>query len=254
MENKRTATDIILGLEQQIKTLNSLLTSQDLTIKLISNKLNEIMGALQKNNNSKIIVEAINHNTNQPIVVDPERQILISQEESLPEEKEPKGFRRTSRPETYAGDNSILNRVPKKKEETANYPVQIPKPNGKAEIIVPEVATSLNKNTPTAKPNNSAKQNVVVGNNVPTMQRIVDRNGKSIFMANVEIIDLSNVETIYKGRTNGTGKWQASLPLGDYQVVIKKVDPISKQATEVSQNIRVDGTQSPLELQMMIIK
>lgn len=251
MENKRSATDIILGLEQEIKTLNSLLKAQDLAIKLISNKLNEIMGSMQKNNSPKITVEAITHNPAPPLVVDPERQILISHEEALPEEKEPKGFRRTSRPETYAGDNAFLSKAPKKKEDPVNYPIQIPKPNGKAEVIVPDVATSLNKDPPPVKP---TKQHVTTGNNIPTMQRIVDRNGKSIFMANVEIIDLSTVDTVYKGRTNGTGKWQASLPIGDYRVTIKKVDPISKQTTEVNQDIRIDGTQSPLELQMMIIK
>ena len=253
MENKRSATDIILGLEQQIKTLNSLLTSQDLALKLISNKLNEVIKSLQENHNSKITVEAINHNINaaQPIVIDPERQIPVSSEESLPEEKEPKGFRRTSRPETYAGDNSYLNKVPKKKDEPVNYPIQIPKPNGKAEVIVPDMATNLNKEQAPVKP---TKQHVTSGNNIPTMQRIVDRNGKSIFMANVEVIDLSTVETVYKGRTNGTGKWQASLPVGEYKVIIKKIDPITKQVTEVSQNVRIDGTQSPLDLQMMIIK
>lgn len=252
----RKATDIILSLEQQVKTLTAVVSSQDILLKVISNKLTELLNSPQQKAAPKIIVEAVNNIPQQtssfapPINMDPERQIPISSENALPEEHNPKGFRRTSRPETFAGDNSYLKQPPKKKEEVIQFPVQIPRANGKAEVVVPD---TVSDNKPAKQPKQSSRQ-VMSGNSIPTQQRIVDRNGKSVFLADVEVIDLATVETVAKTRTNGTGKWQAALPLGEYKVVIKKLESLTKQKVEVVQTIRVDGTQSPLELQMMIIK
>jgi hypothetical protein len=250
----RKATDIILDLEKQVKNLTAIISSQDILLKVISNKLSAILNVSQKPEAPKIIVEAVNTAPGQnmfaqhPQYIDPERQIPISSEASLPEEHSPKGFRRTSRPETYAGDNAYLKQPPKKKEEATQFPVQIPRANGKAEVVVPNIATDNKLPSPP-----KVKQ-ATIGGSVPTQQRITDRNGKSVFLADVEIIDLANMESVTKTRTNGTGKWQASLPLGEYKVIIKKFESLTKQKVEVAQTIRVDGTQSPLELEMMIIK
>jgi len=89
---------------------------------------------------------------------------------------------------------------------------------------------------------------------VPVMQRIVDKNGKSVFLADVEIIDVSSGEQASKTRTNGTGKWMATLSPGDYKVIIRKRESLTKEKIEVIQDVRVDGTQSPFDLQTMIIK
>src|SRR5690606_19395204 len=59
-------------------------------------------------------------------VPDPEKEIPIPSEISLPIEAQPKGFRRTSRPETYAGDDSYLNR--NNEMAAPKMPLQIPKP------------------------------------------------------------------------------------------------------------------------------
>jgi hypothetical protein len=89
---------------------------------------------------------------------------------------------------------------------------------------------------------------------IPVMQRCVDKNGKSLFLAPVEIVDLSTGQPVFKTRTNGTGKWMASLGIGAYRVTITKQASMNKEKLEAVQDIQVDGAQSPLELPMMIIK
>lgn len=244
----RKATDIILSLERKIDTLNNRLNEQDLLLKIISNKLSVLISTIENSANKKIIVETVST----PPATNVKSQVLVSSEDSLPLETQPKGFRRVSRPETYAGDDAYLPKPSKQKESSSAFPVQIPKSDGKTEIVVPDMALNLNKNS--AKEKVPIQQSIPTNNNIPIIQRIVDRNGKSVFLADVEIIDLATIETIAKTRTNGAGKWQASLPIGEYKVVIKKLESLTKQKVEIDQTIRVDGTQSPLELQMMIIK
>jgi predicted phage tail protein len=89
---------------------------------------------------------------------------------------------------------------------------------------------------------------------VPVEQRVVDRNGKSVFLADVEIMDVSSGEQVSKSRTNGTGKWMAALPLGNYKVTVRKLESLTREKVEAIQTIKVDGTESPLKLPMVIIK
>ena len=92
------------------------------------------------------------------------------------------------------------------------------------------------------------------GNSIPVVQRIVDKNGKSVFLADVEIYNSANMESVAKVRTSGNGKWSAPLSVGKYRVVIRKRESLTKEKIEITQDITVDGTQSLLELPMMIIK
>ena len=71
----RKATDLLLDLESKIDTILLLIKNQDLNIKLISNKLNDIINNTNVNNNQdnkKIIVESIdsfnNIENNQKII------------------------------------------------------------------------------------------------------------------------------------------------------------------------------------------
>ena len=89
---------------------------------------------------------------------------------------------------------------------------------------------------------------------VPVVQRVVDKNGKSVFLADVEIINTENLQTISKIKTNGAGKWIVSMLPGEYRVFIRKREALNKDRLEISQTITVDGSKSPLELQMVILK
>lgn len=253
-QEPRKATEVILELESKINTLLSICRNQDLNIKLLSNKLNSMMEKLSKLDkvepaNNKIVVEAVNAVTHPSIAS--EKSIPISSENKLPLEEQPLGFRRTSRPETFAGDDKYLSR-----NNTTNqvvFPMQLPNmKDSPAEIIVPDQAKEVSKET--SKKDNKTKTVIPADTAVPVVQRVVDKNGKGIFLADVEIVNSESLETVSKTRTNGSGKWMASLPLGTYKVIVKKRESFSKEKAEVNQNIQVDGTKSNLELPVMILK
>lgn len=276
-QGSRKATDVLLDVEAKISMLLDIVRAQDLNIKILSNKLNEVMGRLDKQQAGppKIVVEAVQTAPRASSVPptfsqipagDPDRTIPVAAESKLPQSEAPQGFRRNSRPETYAGDNSYLPHP-----EEVRMPVQLPKmppgrqgttspPPGRDAVPPPEIIAPPNT---TKRGALEPPQAVEMGEpqpmpmsaqgQVPVMQRCVDKNGKSIFLADVEIVD-STGQPVFKTRTNGTGKWMASLGIGGYRVTINKRASQNKEKLEAVQDIQVDGTQSPLELPMIIIK
>lgn len=249
----RKATDVILALEEKVNTLLGIVKSLEFNVRLLSSKLDIVTKKDEVIPANNIVVEAVNTNSTTFPSYD-DRNIKIDSEKQLPIEESPQGFRRTSRPETYAGDNAYLTQ-PNKQFNHVTLPPQIPnqkqsEPN--TDVIVPPEA--LRKNVLSPPDKHSTKQQELIQNAVPVMQRIVDKNGKSVFLANVDILDKATNQSVFKTRTNATGKWMASLGIGEYLVVIRKVESLSKDKVEIKQEIRVDGTQSPYELQTMIIK
>jgi len=232
----RKASEIILALESKVDILLGIVRSLDLNVKILSNKLNQLSEKQAVPPPPQFTMEAVNTPAITPMLMsplDPERAILIDPEAQIPAEDSPKGFRRTSRPETFAGDNAYLKREEKQPQ---------------AEVVVPK----FDKTPPAAPPKevSIAAPQVPI---IPTQQRVVNRNGKSIFLADVEITNIETGES-KKTRTNGTGKWSAALTIGNYSVVVKKTESASKEEMKVVQTIKVDGKQSPLELNMLIIK
>ena len=255
-KESRKASDVLLDLESKIDALLSTVRNQDLNIKVLSNKLNNLMDQLGKTNATppKIMVEAVNTTAFNSIPSpDPAKAIPVSSDFNIPTDDSPTGFRRTSRPETYSGDNAYL--PPQQKAPEPRFPTQIPRPSGQAEIVVP---SNINRQqgqplpTPTPKVENPTTAHD--GNSIPVSQRVVDANGKSVFLADVEVIDLTSDKPTFKTRTNGTGKWSAPLQVGAYRVSIRKRESLTKEKLEIIQDIQVDGSTSPLELPLMIIK
>jgi hypothetical protein len=300
----RKATDVLIDIETKVNALLDMVRSQDLIIKILSNKLNDVMGKLEKQSQAapKFTVEAIQAPVVPPPMPpgftqipagDPDRTIPVAAQSRLPETDVPQGFRRNSRPETFAGDNAYLPHP----EQEMRMPVQIPKgPPGRQAANMPppgrgpgsEVVPAPleppnprnNKQGVFAPPNpkgspfaqhgtpnpmmapesaqNSEVESqmipVATQGQIPVMQRCVDKNGKSIFLADVELTDLSSGQPFFKTRTNGAGKWMASLGIGAYRVVITKRASGNKGMMEAVQDIQVDGSKSPLELPMIIIK
>lgn len=253
----RKASDVLLDLESKIDSLLSIIRSQDLNIKLLSNKLNTIMEKLDKTpiTSPQFKIEAVNTASMFTEVPSPEhgRAVPISSEFKLPVEDKPQGFRRTSRPETFSGDNAFLNKSNSEPNVT-KFPMQMPNqaPPGRSQtdVIVPPAALA-NKSTVPISPKQTEAP---TGNFIPVQQRVVNKNGKSIFMADVEITNLETNEKTFKTRTAGTGKWAASLLQGSYRIVIQKKESMNGEKLEAIQDINVDGSKSPLELPMMIIK
>lgn len=269
----RKASDILLELETKLDAALSIIHAQDLNIKILSNKLNVIIEALEKKEAApRVVVEAVPTKA-APISPfqaaweqDAEKNVPIHAEMKLPLEAEPQGFRRTSRPETFAGDDVYL--PGQQPANTPKYPVQVPAaPPGRNPGMQPPPGRSAAEATvsvPAPKPEPEAQKappqnkpqvtQTVLHNAVPVEQRAVNAQGKSLFLAEVEIIDLSTMQQVYKTKTNGSGKWMASLGIGNYRVIIRKYEPTTKERMEVTQEIQVDGTQSPLTLQTIIIK
>lgn len=253
MSEPRKATDILLEIEVKMNSVLDLVHALDLTNKINSNKLNEIKERLDRQ--QKITVEAVQNiplpSSNLPVgfthipAGDPDRVIPFLAENSLPQTDAPQGFRRNSRPETYVDD----------KNNFPSYESTKPAPNLPSEIM----ATPSNKKTPPpiSPPQNTAPPEPFVAQaqgQVPVMQRCVDKNGKSIFLADVRITDLATNSIVVKTRTNGTGKYMAALAIGNYRVEINKQGSSLKDKIEAIQDIRVDGSQSKLDLPMLIIK
>ncbi len=268
----RKASDILLELEKKMDIALNIIRTQDLNIKILSNKLNSIVEKMDKKSAEapKFTVEAVNSVPQQAGRMLPpqvqvgdgvdDRDFFISHEDKLPLETEPKGFRRTSRPETFAGDDAYL---PKSSGAvTPKYPVQTPSaPPGRNPSAPPPGREAVAVVAPPpvqkeARPVQEAPKHapVIIQNAIPVMQRVVNAHGKSLFLADVEIIDLSTMQQVTKTRTNGTGKWMASLGIGDYRVIIRKLEATTKERLEVTQDINIDGSKSPFELQTVIIK
>lgn len=272
-QEPRKATDVLVELETKINSLSGTIQSMDLNIKILSNKLSEVMKSLDKQQAEpqKIIVEAVQTPTTAQLAhpvfgkgpVDPERAVMITAESKLPEVEVPPAFRRTSRPETFSGDDAYLKRdgVPAPHQTPLGPGGKLPKPppgRGANDVSVPSQPAPKNKAASAPIANTTQPKTTMSEMNthgiVPIEQRVVDRNGKSVFLADVEITDLSSNEQISKSRTNGTGKWMAALPLGEYKVLIRKLESITREKIESTQTITVDGSESPLKLPIVIIK
>jgi hypothetical protein len=267
-QEPRKATDVLLQLESKVDSLVTIIQTLDFNIKVLSNKLNEIMKSLDKQQAPpKIVVEAVQaplHNPEaqavtwaQPLRVDPERAIPITAADKLPQVDTSQGFRRTSRPETYAKEAQQMQPpVPTQSLPNVQFPSHTPKPPpgrsvGETVVAPPAVKAKPMETMPDEQLQVSASEMHHV---IPVEQRVVDRNGKSVFLADVEVINVLNGEQVNKTRTNGMGKWMAPLPVGTYQVTIRKHESVTKTKVEATQTIKVDGLQSPLKLQTVIIK
>jgi hypothetical protein len=230
MENKnRTATEVLISVETKLDQLMHLHRSLDLNIKVLSNKLNQLLGAPTISSNVPNISLPTNDIEQDETFPEYPPEPALPPGFSLPVETSPVGFRRTSRPETFAPEETM----PKKNVPTPAMP--IPEMHPAQERI--SDATYIPSR----------------GERMPVMQRVVDKNGKAIFMAEVEIVNNKNHITELKTRTNGVGKWQASLAPGQYKVFLRKAGAVGKPKMEIIQDLVIDGS-TPNELQMMIVK
>jgi hypothetical protein len=225
MSEERTGTDVLLDLEKQVAQLVHMNQSLDFNIKVLSNKLNQVIELL--NNMS---AEAQMDPTMDPIAmatapqsVMPKMKIEDEWKPAIPitTDTAPVGFRRTSRPETFHNP-----KTPTKNTPTLSFPVPEMKP-----------PTSVMEPSP-----NTGKK--------PLSQRIVDRNGSSVFKADIEVVDEQG-HTVWKGQTGMTGKWTTALAPGKYRVNIRK--QTTQQKIAVSQDLLVND-KTPADLQPLLVK
>jgi hypothetical protein len=276
-QEPRKASEVLLDIEAKLDTILSTIRANDLNIKVLSNKLSEVMKNMEKLQAAppKITVEAVQAPIpNQSAAIfgqvpttEPGRAIPIKAEATLPTDNSPQGFRRTSRPESYVEGETYLKKEGVPPPAAPSYlfmqQQQGKPPPGRSglDVIVPPTTPPPKKKAATAAPQAPVQPSAQkpateapAHGIIPVEQRVVDKNGKSVFLADVEVVDLDTGDQVSKSRTNGTGKWMAALPVGRYRVSIKKLESLTREKVESVQTIEVDGNQSPLKLPMVIIK
>ncbi len=209
-DNTRKATDVLISIESKLEALLNYHKSQDLNLKILSNKLNSLTEALpkalenikEKPPSPKFIVE----------MADSPHVEKISSEKNLQIETSPTGIRRTSR--DFQEDNFT------------DYDQKV-----ETKKIAP----------------------IADGKIVQVTQRVVDKNQKSIFLADVEIKNV-NGEVVQKIKTNSVGKWSTNLEPGQYRVNVYKRENASRQKINISQDISVDSVKSIQILSDLIVK
>jgi len=83
---------------------------------------------------------------------------------------------------------------------------------------------------------------------IPVQQRILYADGKNVYMANVDILDIEN-KLVKQTKTNQVGKWLASLSPGDYQVNVFKAGTQLKPKVELSYRVTIPNQDSTVELE-----
>jgi len=244
-EEPRKASDILVSLETKVNQMLGIIKNQDLVIKVLTNKLNSFIDTVNS------MMEESPETPKQEPAAPVSQQIIAGN--SLPVELNPVGFRRTSRPETFE------HNAPKK-----TVPIQVPvvqAPPPQPEVQFPEYVEPKKPTQPKkvkAEPVPVApKQEPVklsnTGSKIPVSQRIVTDTGKALFIADIEIYNSDNA-LAHKTRTNGLGKWEASLVPGAYKVKISKGESLSKPAINITQDILVTGATATQDLPVLIAK
>lgn len=83
---------------------------------------------------------------------------------------------------------------------------------------------------------------------IPTHQRIVYADGKPVYMANVEIIEVPTQNLVKQTKTNQTGKWLAPLVPGEYQIKISKGSNSLKSKVELDYRVTIPNQDSTVDL------
>ncbi len=249
----RKATEVLLDLEAKIEVLTSMIRSNDHLIKVLLNKVSTLTTAFEKAQVPSVPPAPILMPTIS--AVDSAPKNLIRAEDRIAVEEAPVGFRRTSRPETFdrlEGDGAFTNKP--KGQKGPQMPVQLPK---MAEMTVP--AEAIKKKAENAVPI-PATPPPPIGNPKPNenlvllSQRVTDSAGKSLFLANVEVIDGTTKNTVGKLRTGATGKFSISLPPGSFKILVNKADSQSKKKMESIQDVVVDGSKPTIELPALALR
>lgn len=260
MSEPKKVTDIVYDLDKKVNLIIELLRVTDLNQKILINKLKETVERLDKisTNNNTLSNNFQNNNNFKIEAVDIASNIKTNKDVNLQLESIPKGFRRNSRPETYSGDNEYVKNIASPTEEISSP--KISELNYNQENNQKDINTPINKNnddlmgTEIKIENKELVSHPNMIGNILVQQRVVNKNGKSVFLADVQIINLDNNNESVKTRTNAAGKWSSALAPGNYRVTLKKMDAATKEKIEMSQDIIVDGRINPLDIPMVIIK
>lgn len=216
MSEKKLVSEIIVDLEKKMDQMLKMISALDLNIKIISNKLNLI-----KTNSTSI---------------SPEKYSISPTE-------------------------TIENNLIKSADKMGKIPVsQTPLHTSKSNTDVVR-RTNRADAIPITPPNSVETINfkdyddAVVSPNafIPITSKVVDSKGKGIFLAEIEILEIST-KKITKIRAKGDGRWETAVPIGNYELTVSKRIPGNKEKIVSKQSFVVDGSSIPLKLKEVELK
>jgi hypothetical protein len=216
----RNASDVILSLETKIDQLLNIVISQDLIIKNLSNKHNEI-------------IRRLDSLANRPTVVSSEPLVQTAKIPTPPDNSP--AYRR-------GGRDLIPTPAQQPPAQTQNVSQAVPQP----EIVVPMQPPVV----PTDEPDTFIEEGP---QKFPVTQKIVNDKKKPIFPVGVEIFNEAG-QIYAKVKTNVTGKWMAQLPIGGYRIVTTALLVDQPGPRTNTQLITVDGKKSPQQLPELVVK
>lgn len=273
-QKSRKASDIILELESAVSQLLALAKAQDFNIKIMSNKLNMLIeqAKIQSPQSPQSITrqpsaEVIEETLPKYLTDSRANQVLTKPVEPLQVSNGDAVFSRTSRPdilEVKKPDKPI------KPKQSTKISIQDPSPPPK------EILEALARQN-SMQPSNAAKQSGPMAqpaleeheqefvafenltkeqeklSTVSVIQRVIDKSGKSVFLAEVNISDMQN-NALHRIRTNALGKWQVALPPGEYKVTLHKREAVTKEKLESYQKIVINGDNGQQILSDLVLK
>ena len=220
MTDERKATDILLSIENEVKTLSRAVSTVSLAQTLSLDKLNRVYNYIHKLELELAEAEKAAQTGSSQIGLPsgtPNTPIETSNQPIINIDTNPVGTRRTARVE--------------------NPQPQVPQPMF---VDRPEKQEEVQSEQSSER-------------KVPVVQRITDQTGKDLFMADIRVVD-SNDRVVHRMKTNAVGKWQAHLVPGVYDVHISKADPQTKIKIEAAQTITVPNSNSTVVLPVAAIK
>lgn len=227
MSEPRKASEILLSLEDRIISIESKINLYNTTQLLILQKVNEIFASLSSDTQN----------------IEDNKPIQITSGQSIDVETNFKGERRVNRnqPISTKASNSditfkdyIAQRAAEKNAPLNDLKIT----NSETEVV------KINKPIVVEKKQQERK--------IPITQRVQDENKKDWFNADVNIFS-DNGNSVYRGKTNALGKWQAQLSPGKYSVKVTKMNMSTQNKLENEQTIVVPNTDTTVTLNTLII-
>jgi hypothetical protein len=226
----RTAVEVLVDLESKIDLLVGIVKSQDLQIKILSNKITQVFQNKAPESQPQV--------TPRFIITDG------LDDQHIPMKKDNGATYIESG--SFVQKNESPQETPRSKREETNVK------------FTPALLSSEDKFkidsedfVPAAPPTES--KTPMMGS-VPFSQRIITSTNKSVFMASIEVMDEKTNELLLKTRTNNTGRWSGSLPPGTYMVKLQKA-PVNgiKKPIEIKYPITVEKRQGLFELKDFVV-
>lgn len=217
--NNRTATDILLNLEQIITTLDKRIQNSETLLKLLLSKFND----------SKQTVPMVQNTPVQQTNPVPQNNIATTN--------------------VINKDNFETRTVTNKFSELANsYGISV-------EETFAKEASSGNMSEAKTRGNSRVQRSSTTAVAKSAVSQTLNHGTSPLFLANIEFFN-QNGDLVSQTRTNTKGKWLMTLEPGNYNVhVTKRFPPDSgKSSIDTNYNIEVFSSDKPVELNPLSLK